>query len=57
MTNTVISIISIAVVVLVAFLLSSRFKLSHRYDRKPTKLNSWSRQDIGEDPSTDGRST
>ena len=57
MTNNVISIISIAVVVLVAFLLSSRFKLSHRYDRKPTKLNSWSRQDIGEDPSTDGRST
>lgn len=55
MTNTVISIISIVVVVLVAVFLSSRFRLSHRYDRKPTKLNSWNRQDIGEDPSIDGR--
>lgn len=53
--NTLISIISIAVVFVAAFFLSSRFKLSTRYERKPEKLNSWNRQDIGEDPSTDGR--
>lgn len=57
MTNTLISIISIAVVVIAAFFLSSRFKLSNRYERKPKKLNSWNRQDIGEDPSADGRSS
>jgi hypothetical protein len=56
MTNILISIASIAVVILVAFLISSRFKLSTRYERKPEKLNSWNRQDLGEDPSTDGRS-
>ena len=57
MTNTLISIISIAVVVIAAFFLSSRFKLSNRYERKPEKINSWNRQDIGEDPSADGRSS
>ena len=57
MTNLIISILSIAVVLLAAFFLSSRFKLSNRYERKPEKLNSWNRQDIGEDPSTDGRSS
>jgi hypothetical protein len=57
MTNTVISIISIAVVVIAAFFLSSRFKLSNRYERKPEKLNSWNRQDLGEDPTADGRSS
>jgi len=56
MTNILISITSIAVVLLVAFLISSRFKLSTRYERKPETLNSWNRQDLGEDPSTDGRS-
>ena len=55
MTNALISILTIAVVVLVAFFLSSRFKLSSRYERKPDYLNSWHRQDLGEDPSTDGR--
>lgn len=53
MTNLIISILSIAVVLLAAFFLSSRFKLSSRYERKPEKLNSWNRQDIGEDPTTD----
>jgi len=57
MTNLIISILSIAVVLLAAFFLSSRFKLSNRYERKPEKLNSWNRQDIGEDPSADGRSS
>ena len=53
MTNLVISSISIIAVIAAAFFLSSRFKLSKRYDRKPEKLTSWNRQDIGEDPSTD----
>ena len=55
MTNVLISIATIAVVVLVAFLLSSRLKLSSRYERKPEQPSSWNRQDLGEDPSTDGR--
>jgi len=55
MTNLVISVISIIVVIAAAFFLSSRFKLSKRYDRKPEKLTPWNRQDIGEDPSIDGR--
>jgi len=54
MTNLVISSISIIAVIAAAFFLSSRFKLSKRYDRKPEKLTFWNRQDIGEDPSTDG---
>ena len=54
MTNLVISSISIIAVIAAAFFLSSRFKLSKRYDRKPEKLTSWNRQDIGEDLSTDG---
>lgn len=57
MTNLVISVISIIVVIAAAFFLSSRFKLSKRYDRKPEKLTPWNRQDIGEDPSIDGRSS
>ena len=55
MTNLVISVISMIVVIAAAFFLSSRFKLSNRYERKPEKLTSWNRQDMGEDPSTDGR--
>jgi hypothetical protein len=55
MSNTLISLISIIVVIAIAFFLASRFKLSSRYERKPENLNSWNRQDIGEDPSTDGR--
>lgn len=57
MTNVLVSIATIAVVILVAFFLSSRFKLSSRYERKPEKLNSWNRQDLGEDPSTDGHTS
>jgi endonuclease I len=53
MSNTLISVLSIVVVVIAAFFLSSRFKLSNRYERKPETLNSWNRQDLGEDPSTE----
>jgi hypothetical protein len=56
MTNTIVSIASIAIVVTTAFLLSSRFKLSSKYERKPEKLTDWNRQDLGEDPSKDGKS-
>lgn len=55
MTNTVISMISIAFVIALAFVLSSRFKLSSKYERKPTQQSSWNRQDMGEDPSADGK--
>lgn len=53
MSNTLISVLSIVVVIIAAFFLSSRFKLSNRYERKPETLNSWNRQDLGEDPSAE----
>jgi len=53
MSNTLISVLSIVVVIIAAFFLSSRFKLSSRYERKPETLNSWNRQDLGEDPSAE----
>jgi flagellar basal body-associated protein FliL len=55
MKDLIISIISIIVVVAVAFFLSSRFKLSNRYERQPENLSSWNRQDLGQDPSAEGR--
>jgi endonuclease I len=53
MSNTLISVVSIVVVIVAAFFLSSRFKLSSKYERKPETLNSWNRQDLGEDPSAE----
>jgi len=53
MSNTLISAFSIFVVIIAAFFLSSRFKLSSRYERKPETLNAWNRQDLGEDPSAE----
>lgn len=55
MTNSFISIVSILIVIAAAFFISSRFRLSSRYERKPENPNSWNLQDRGEDPSTDGR--
>jgi hypothetical protein len=55
MKDLIFPIVSILVVLVVAIFLSSRFKLSNRYERKPEKLTSWNRQDIGQDPSTEGR--
>ena len=57
MSNTLISAFSIVVVIIAAFFLSSRFKLSSRYERKPETLNSWNRQDLGEDPSAERESS
>jgi hypothetical protein len=54
--NTFLAAISIAFVITLAFVLSSRFKLSNKYERKPTKLSAWNRQDLGEDPTSDGSS-
>jgi hypothetical protein len=45
--------ISIVVIIAVVVLLSARFKLSNRYERKPRVLNSWSAQDHGIDPTDD----
>jgi len=53
MSQTLISAFSIFVVIIAAFFLSSRFKLSSRYERKPETLNEWNRQDLGEDPSAE----
>jgi uncharacterized BrkB/YihY/UPF0761 family membrane protein len=55
MTNTLISVVSIAFVIALAFFIASRFKLSTIYERKPPQQSSWSRKDMGEDPSTDGK--
>jgi hypothetical protein len=55
MTNTLISVVSIAFVIALAFFIASRFKLSTKYERKPTQQSSWNRQDMGEDPSTGGK--
>jgi endonuclease I len=57
MSNTLISVFSIVVVIIAAFFISSRFKLSSRYERKPETLNSWNRQDLGEDPSAERESS
>jgi len=37
-------------------LISKRFKLSSRYERKPRELNTWSALDHGIDPTVDGNS-
>jgi hypothetical protein len=44
---------SIVVVIALVLLLSSKFKLSSRYERKPRTLNSWNAQDHGIDPTDD----
>jgi hypothetical protein len=46
-------IVSIFVVIALVLLLSSKLKLSSRYERKPRTLNSWSAQDHGIDPTDD----
>lgn len=46
-------LISIIVVFFVVILISKRFNLSSRYERKPRQLNTWSSLDHGIDPTTD----
>jgi hypothetical protein len=43
-------LISIIVVIALVLLLSSKFKLSSRYERNPRELNTWNAQDHGIDP-------
>jgi hypothetical protein len=49
-------LISLVVVMALVMLISRRFKLSSRYERKPRELNTWSSLDHGIDPTTDDNS-
>ena len=46
--------ISLVVVFALVVLISKRFKLSSRYERKPRELNTWSALDHGIDPTVNG---
>ena len=46
-------LISLVVVMALVILISRRFNLSSRYERKPRELNTWSSLDHGIDPTTD----
>jgi hypothetical protein len=47
-------VISLVVVFAFVVLISKRFKLSSRYERKPRELNTWSALDHGIDPTVNG---
>jgi hypothetical protein len=49
-------LVSLAVVFALVLVISKRFKLSSRYERKPRELNTWSSLDHGIDPTVDGNS-
>ena len=46
--------ISLVAVFALVVLISKRFKLSSRYERKPRELNTWSALDHGIDPTVNG---
>ena len=46
-------LISLVAVMALVILISKRFNLSSRYERKPRELNTWSSLDHGIDPTTD----
>ena len=48
--------ISLLAVFALVVLISKRFKLSSRYERKPRELNTWSALDHGIDPTIEGNS-
>ena len=48
--------ISLVAVFVLVVLISKRFKLSSRYERKPRELNTWSALDHGIDPTIEGNS-
>jgi len=48
--------ISLIVVFALVVLISKKFKLSSRYERKPRELNTWSALDHGIDPTVNGNS-
>jgi len=45
--------VSFFVIVMLVLLLSSKLKLSSRYERKPRTLNTWDAQDRGLDPTSE----
>jgi hypothetical protein len=49
-------VISLVVVLALVVLISKRFNLSSRYERKPRELNTWSSLDHGIDPTVNGNS-
>ena len=48
--------ISLVAVFALVVLISKKFKLSSRYERKPRELNTWSALDHGIDPTVNGNS-
>jgi hypothetical protein len=46
-------LISLVCVFALVIVISKRFKLSARYDRKPRELNTWSALDHGIDPTVE----
>jgi hypothetical protein len=48
--------ISLVAVFSLVVLISKRFTLSSRYERKPRELNTWSALDHGIDPTVNGNS-
>jgi hypothetical protein len=49
-------LISLIAVLVLVVLVSKRFNLSSRYERKPRELNTWSSLDHGIDPTVDEKS-
>ena len=49
-------LISLLCVFALVIVISKRFKLSSRYDRKPRELNTWSALDHGIDPTVEEKS-
>ena len=49
-------VISLVAVFTLVVLISKRFNLSSRYERKPRELNTWNSLDHGIDPTMDGNS-
>jgi hypothetical protein len=47
-------LVSLVVILLLVFLLSRRFNISSRYERKPKVHTPWSALDNGIDPTNDG---
>lgn len=45
--------ISLLIVLVIVVLISKKFNLSTRYERKPRELNTWSSLDHGVDPTVD----
>ena len=48
--------ISLVAAFALVVLISKKFKLSSRYERKPRELNTWSALDHGIDPTVNGNS-